>query len=50
MVPGPPHLGLVISWASKDTPQSILDSMSSVSQKDVDLDAEPSPFDIALMR
>lgn len=52
MVPGPPHLGLVIAWGSKDAESSMgrTEEGSDGSPKDTGLDSELSPFEIALMR
>lgn len=51
MVPGPPHLGLVMAWSSKDDGSMRRSEASSDgSPKEAGLDSELTPFEIALMR
>ncbi|GMH36538.1 hypothetical protein BSKO_04406 [Bryopsis sp. KO-2023] len=51
MVPGPPHLGLVMAWSSKDDASMNRNETSSDgSPIDSGLDSELTPFEVALMR
>lgn len=52
MVPGPPHLALVIMWGSKDATRSLDSTSMSLDEMDPTTETEHDlpPFDLALMK
>ena len=52
MVPGPPHLALVLTWGSRDDSHSLDSTSISLEDGDISTEAEHElpPFDLTLMR